>query len=161
MIQLVCGPFREETLELCLAADVAGDIQFLPFKKTIIWNKATESVVKCYYNGRFLKEFITLNDYYGFETSVTAAAEEAEKIARTYKVTKDAGFEIMVVTSYVETPYIQSSRCKKTDLTNKKLKHELESVHDSKWLYAGSHKRLESIDHGTIITWSSKNGKQL
>lgn len=153
MVHYINGPCRIEKMKLVAYAQVGGNYIDVPFEKEIIWNKHSESVIEFWHGGRLLKEGGAFNDYYGFMTSKEAAIESAKECAKAYGVDETSSLVIVVRTKIEETPYYKSQRCSASDVTDQKLRHEVEYAEG--WRKLENQEPLQSVEISSEITWAS------
>ena len=67
-----------------------------PVTKVYIFQEIAASI-RLLLNGEMVKDFTTFNDFYGKETSISSAIEEAKKYVRKYKIGPTSDAEIIVV----------------------------------------------------------------
>lgn len=148
---------------------IGGESKRFEHVKPIIWIQESESKIVFLHGGRVLREESTHTDFYGYLTSFRTgpdAVVNPEGIANAYGITRESSLELVVRTMVFLQPAYESPETiehNRTKPTNYKpmyahvpddWRKEAENT-----LFPGElmYPRLERIELGTGIVWSSKN----
>jgi hypothetical protein len=82
----ICPVIRDEEMRLFERFVVGDTFQFLPFTKRILWLRESETKIVLRHDENVLSNRSTLNDFYGYLTSLEEAVKDAKRLANEFAI---------------------------------------------------------------------------
>lgn len=104
------GPvIKRETMQLFERATIAGQLQFVPFEREILWVRESSAKVYLRHRGVEISPLATFNDFYGYLTSVQHAVLEAPRYHEQFKIQQDDALTIEIELSVCDRPLLEDT----------------------------------------------------
>jgi hypothetical protein len=141
------------TEELFEYATVGGEKKAINFDKEIIWTRTSETQLLYVHGGEIIKESETLNDFYGYLTSMDPKEMMIHEKMQHYGITAFSSLEMALHVTIYELPYVETERNRESNarIDTKKQKKTFTEPPHLKWYFSD---RRDEEDH--LISLQSK-----
>jgi hypothetical protein len=102
-----CPIVRAEERTLYQRIEVAGQYQFVSFRKKILWLRESESQIMIRHEGILIDDGSTTSDWYGYLTSVEGAFADIQKMAPKLRITPDDKLTLDIDLRIYEDPVLE------------------------------------------------------
>lgn len=101
----VCPVVHRGPMRLWQQANVGGEWRLIPFEREVLWLRQSEAEIVLRHGGREVDTRATLNDFYGFLTSLEwAVTDDVPGLADHYGVTADTLLSVDVDVTVSDVP---------------------------------------------------------
>src|ERR1700733_8024643 len=105
----LCPVVLNEVMQLFERVEVGGKSMFVPVNARILWLRSSETTVIYRHDGEIIREVGTLNDFYGFLSSLDCAMGDATSAAKRLKVGKADRLSVDLDVTITDTPVMEDN----------------------------------------------------
>lgn len=105
--QSTCPIVRDGEMDLFEHVAVGGEFRFVPFRRRVLWLRESEATIVYRHDGAIIHEGSTINDWYGYLTSIEGAIGDIASLARDAHVVTGDKLTIDVDVTIAERPVLE------------------------------------------------------